>query len=57
MTVKEIRDAYGLTQKELAELIGLPKRTVENWEEGKSSPPPYAVKLIAFYLEHRKGEE
>ena len=57
MTIKEIRDAHGLTQKELAELIGLPKRTVENWEEGKSSPPPYAVKLIAFYLEHRKGEE
>ena len=53
MTIKEIRAASGLTQKAFAELLGIPKRTIENWEGGQRQPPTYIVKLIAFYMENR----
>ena len=53
MTIKEIRTASGLTQKAFADLLGIPKRTIENWEGGQRQPPDYIVKLIAFYMENR----
>ena len=36
--VKKIRDAKGLTQKELANLCGVTIRTVQNWENGGTIP-------------------
>lgn len=50
---KALRKQYGLTQQALSDLLGIPKRTIEDWDAGKASPPPYVLRLIAFYLEHR----
>lgn len=37
MTIKEARKAAGLTQQALSDWLGIPKRTIENWEGGQRS--------------------
>lgn len=51
MTIKEARTKAGLTQKEMAEMFGIPKRTIENWEEGKSRPAEWAASLLIAKLQ------
>lgn len=55
MTVKDLRNASGMTQKEFGEYFGIPKRTIENWEtESLSSGrkcPPYLLDLMQYKLE------
>ena len=46
MTVKEIRTLTGLSQARFAEKYGIPKRTLEKWEQGETNPPVYLVKLL-----------
>lgn len=50
MTIRELRQQAGLTQKEFSILFGIPKRTVEDWERGVRTPSPYLVSLIEFKL-------
>lgn len=52
--IKELRIAAGLTQKAFADLLGIPKRCVENWEGGVNKCPEYLANLIEYYL--RKEE-
>ena len=54
MTIKEARQAAGLTQQQMADLTGIPKRTIENWDSGKSNPPEWAERLILDKLEEIK---
>ena len=44
--IKEARQRVGLTQQQLADKFGIPKRTVENWDGGKSYPPKWAEQLL-----------
>ena len=39
MDVKKLREKFGYTQAQLAELCGVTLRTVQNWENGKVIPP------------------
>ena len=52
--IRALRQTTGLTQQKFADLLGIPKRTIENWESGKSRPPEYVVRLIGFFLSHRE---
>ena len=52
MTIKEMRTRTGLSQAQFAQLLGIPKRSVENWEGGKSQCPEYTKELIEYYLDH-----
>jgi DNA-binding transcriptional regulator YiaG len=36
--IRTIRSRLGLTQAEFAELIGVSRRTLENWEQGRREP-------------------
>ena len=45
-TIKEAREAVGLSRAELAHKLGIPKRTIENWDSGKSSPPEWVKRLL-----------
>lgn len=49
--IKEARKRAGMTQKEMAEFFGMPKRNIENWEGGKNDPPEWVEKLITEKLE------
>lgn len=44
--IKEARNAAGLTQKKMSELTLIPKRTIENWESDKRTPPEWAERLV-----------
>ena len=38
MTIKEAREQARMTQAETAELLGIVKRTLEDWESGRRNP-------------------
>jgi putative transcriptional regulator len=44
--VKEIREKTGLSQNRFATLIGVSKRTLENWEQGRRHPTGPARALL-----------
>lgn len=44
--VKTIREKLGLSQSEFALMIGISKRTLENWEQGKRHPTGPAKALL-----------
>ena len=46
MTLKELRKASGMSQKAFADSFKIPKRTIENWEQGVNEVPKYLIELI-----------
>lgn len=51
MTLKQARKKHGgYTQKELAELVGVSKQAVSNWEVGRSTPSLTKWKKVAEVL-------
>ena len=52
MGIKHLRKLAGLTQKQFSARVGIPLRTIEEWDSGKREPPEYVVRLIEYYLEH-----
>ena len=44
--IRDARKAAGLTQAGMSETMGIPKRTIEDWEAGKASPPEWAKRLV-----------
>jgi len=48
--LKEIRQARGLTQLQLAEKIGVKYCTISSYEAGKVDPPPTQLEKIANVL-------
>lgn len=55
--IKEARQAVGLTQKRMSELLLIPLRTIENWESGKRNPPLWAENLIVEKLQMMRKEK
>lgn len=37
--IKGLRDKTGMTRKAFSDHLGIPVRTVEDWEKGKRTPP------------------
>lgn len=52
--LKSARKAAGLTQHALAEYTEIPLRTIEDWERGKMTPPPYVQRLVLKEIERMK---
>ena len=46
MDVKQARDKLGFSQNELAQIVGVSSRTIQNWEAGVSKPKPVQVDAI-----------
>lgn len=49
--IKEARVKTGMNRKEAAQLLEMPYRTLENWENGVNYPAPYIERLIIKELE------
>lgn len=47
LTIKQKRRELGLTQKQLAEKLGISPQNVSNWEHGKIFPSLYSFRLLA----------
>lgn len=56
MTLKKARLAANLTIKQMSDLFEIPQRTIEDWESGRRTPPPYVEKLIIEKLERIASE-
>ena len=46
MTIKEARESIGMSRAEMSRVFEIPIRTLEDWDNGKRTPPPYVEKLI-----------
>lgn len=55
--VREARERAGLTIKQLADLLGAPYRTVQDWNAGKSKPVEWAERLIIEKLDSLSKEQ
>ncbi len=47
LRIKELREEYQMTQKELAQKISNVQRNVSNWENGTSEPDCQTILMIA----------
>jgi DNA-binding transcriptional regulator YiaG len=52
--IKSARKASGLSQLAMSKRLGIPARTIEDWEAGKSHPSDWVVKLVVDKLKHIK---
>ena len=50
-TIREARQAAGLSQQGVTDTLGIPKRTLQDWEAGKRTPPGWAAALVIEKLE------
>lgn len=50
MGVKEMRKKRGLTQKQLAELLGVKQQNISDWERGERSPSVKNLKKLSEIL-------
>lgn len=50
MTILEARQEAGLTQRQVYELLGIPVRTLQNWESGVRVCPQWCENLIVEKL-------
>ena len=52
--IKELRESIGLSRKEFSTHVGIPVRTLEDWEAGRRTPPEYIPRLIAYQLKYEE---
>ncbi|MDT3844561.1 MAG: helix-turn-helix domain-containing protein [Bacillota bacterium] len=58
--IKELRKKTGLSQSKFSAKFGIPVRTLQQWEQGISSPPEYLIRMMAYIMlleEKRDNEE
>ncbi len=51
MTIKELRNLTGMTQKVFADYFNIPKRTIEQWEGNQRECKEYIIELMAYKLQ------
>lgn len=49
--LKELREEKGLTQTELAEILGTNQKTLSHWEVGRNNPRPHVMQRIENFFE------
>lgn len=54
--VKRIRQELGLTQAQLAQLMGVHALTVSKWERGVGSPTPHQAALLDSFAKAAKKQ-
>lgn len=52
--IKQLRESIGLSRKEFSSHVGIPVRTLEDWEAGRRTPPEYVPRLIAYQLKYEE---
>jgi len=59
ISIKNMRIRMGMSQGQFANYMGFPVRTLQEWEQGKRTPPNYIVKMVhnIMQLEDEKKKE
>ena len=52
--IRKIRAQTGLSRKDFSIHIGIPLRTIEDWEAGRRQPPEYIPRLIEYQLKYEE---
>lgn len=52
--IRRLREQTGMTRKDFSIHIGIPLRTIEDWEAGRRRPPEYIPRLIEFQLKYEE---
>ncbi|MDO4322239.1 MAG: helix-turn-helix domain-containing protein [Lachnospiraceae bacterium] len=52
--IRAIREETGMNRKEFSEHLGIPLRTIEDWEAGRRNPPEYVPRLIKYQIAYEK---
>lgn len=55
--IKRLREETGMNKKEFADHVGIPLRTIEDWEAGRRNPPEYIPRLIEYQIKFEKLEK
>lgn len=53
-TLKSIRELAGMNRTEFAQYMGIPRRTLEEWEGGRRKAPDYVLRLIVYRVRTEK---
>lgn len=54
MNIKQLRLQTRMSQQEFGDYFNIPKRTIENWEGEKRTPPDYVVELIKYKIDKER---
>ena len=49
---KMIRELSGMNRKDFSEWLGIPYRTMQEWELGRRVMPEYVLRLIAYKVQN-----
>lgn len=52
--IRKLREQTGLSRKDFSIHIGIPLRTIEDWEAGRRTPPEYIPRLIEDQLKYEE---
>lgn len=55
--LKAARKATDMTQQGMADRMLIPFRTIQQWEGGQRTPPPYVQRFVLNELETLKTEK
>jgi DNA-binding transcriptional regulator YiaG len=50
----QVRQKTKMNRKEFAEWLGIPYRTMQDWELGNSQVPDYVLRLVAYKVQSEK---
>ena len=53
-TLKGVREDLSMNRTEFSHYIGIPLRTLEEWESGRRQMPDYVLRLIVYYVKMEK---
>ena len=48
-TLKDLRQLIGMNRTQYSEYMGIPLRTLEEWEAGRRKMPDYVLRLMVYY--------
>lgn len=54
--IRALREAKGISQRELAEALGVDQSAVSNWERGKAEPTAFNIRRLADLLGVKPGD-
>ena len=52
--IKQLREKTGMSKAKFAVHLGIPLRTIEDWEAGRRTPPEYIPRLISYQLKYEE---
>lgn len=55
--IRVVRENVGLTQEQVANLVGIPVKTIRNWEQNIRKPSEWVMNLIIDRILHEKSEQ